>query len=149
MKYYNEEWLNDCIEFNRLSKDKEYLDYSHAHLPYWYNQFSFHDSRIISVEKSRELMTLNLEDDNKEHTRYQFHFYNPKFIEECHLDNAWWLADELYLVDDGCEFHFFVDCDGSANLLGFFTLRCSKIELIYNNKIYSVGKESTPEDFKK
>ena len=144
MKYYTEDWVYNCMEFNRLNKDKEYHDYSHKYLPDWYNKFSFHDSGIISVDENSDLMTLNMVFGDINETKYQLRFYNPIIIEECKLENTSWLADELYLTDDGgCEFHFMIDDFTSGEReLGFFTLRCSRMELIFRDKVYSVGKET-------
>ena len=141
MKYYNEEWVNNCMEFNKQGKGKEYFEYSKKYNPQWYHEFSFHDSRIISVDKEENYMKLNLEYDDYKHTKYQLVFYNPQVLEECNLENTWWLVDELYQTDNGCEFHFLVDDFNSGNrVLGFYTLNCSRIELLFENQKYFVGK---------
>lgn len=94
----------------QLSEEQyTYLDYGKNNLPQWYNDFSFHDSKIIKIKSFDNLMVLDLIADDYKETKYKIKFYNPKIIEECNLLNAWCISNELYLNDNSCEFHLLAD----------------------------------------
>lgn len=114
-----------------------------SHLPRWYNDFSFHDSKIINVEEFENSIVLNLEFDDFIHTKYQLKLFNPKIIEYCKLKNSWWLFDEMYINENCFEFHIMVSDFDDNSIISYFTVKCSDILLIFMGKTYST---KTPYD---
>lgn len=137
MKYYNREWyLFGCKE---TAETRKYIQYMQENLPRWYNDFSFHDSKILSVEKQKSLMILNMQFDDCKHTKYQLKLHSPNIIECCKLENTWWLCDEIYKTKNSYEFHIMVDwSDDNGEGWGYFTAECSDIELIFANRTYGI-----------
>ncbi len=129
----------------QLSEEQyTYLDYGKNNLPQWYNDFSFHDSKIIKIKSFDNLMVLDLIADDYKETKYKIKFYNPKIIEECNLLNAWCISNELYLNDNSCEFHLLADVWSDIDdrfLHEYFTVKCSNIELLYGNKAFKIFDE--------
>lgn len=141
MKYFTKEWYaNGCKD---SAKNQNYIDYMRSHLPRWYNDFSFHDSIVLDVKEIDNLMILNMEFDDFQHTKYQLKLYDPKIIEYCKLKNSWWLFDELYINENCFEFHIMVSDFDDNNKISYFTVKCSDILLIFMGKTYST---KTPDD---
>lgn len=121
-------------------KVQDYLNYEKKFLPKWYNEFSVHDNIIIQVIKTKDLLILDSVYDDSISTKYQLKFYNPTIIEDCEMENAWCLVDELYINENKCEYHLLVeDSNGNKN---YFTVKCSDIELCMNGRIYRVFGKS-------
>lgn len=137
MKYYGKEWYNN--ECRPIERNKEYIDYMNKCLPKWYNDISLHDSRIIRVKKNKDLVVLNLEHDDYEHTNYQFLLYNPIIIEDCRLNRCWCISNEIYINDNSCEFHLMVGSEDDEQRLDYFTVECAKIEMRMNGECYTIS----------
>ncbi|MDE6413355.1 MAG: hypothetical protein K2K42_05680 [Eubacterium sp.] len=121
-------------------KVQDYLNYEKKFLPKWYNEFSIHDNIIIQVIKTKDLLILDSVYDDSISTKYQLKFYNPTIIEDCEMENAWCLVDELYINENECEYHLLVeDSTGNKN---YFTVKCSDIELCINGRTYRVFGKS-------
>lgn len=60
---------------------------------------------------------------------YEFKFNNPQILESCNMLNSWCVSNEMYVSENGCE----------DEVLSYYAIRCSKIELKMKNKVYSVG----------
>lgn len=136
MKYFNKEWYNNGCR--TLEKHKEYTDYQHRCLPEWYNEFSIHDDQIKSAVQGENYLIMNLAADDYKHTLYQLKFHNPDIVEQCELINAWCLADELYISDNLCEYHLMVSNFEDNDIIEYFTVKCSNIELIINGRSFKV-----------
>lgn len=135
LKHFTKEWyVAGC---NDSEKNQNYIDYMRSHLPRWYNDFSFHDSKIIDVEDFENLIVLNLEFDDFIHTKYQLKLYNPKITEYCKLQNSWWLFDEMYINENSFEFHIMVSDFDDNSIISYFTVKCSDIQLIFMGKTYN------------
>ncbi len=142
MKYFTKEWYaNGCKD---SEGNQNYVQYVRKYLPRWYNDFSFHDSKILDVKESDNLMILNMEFDDFQHTKYQLKLYDPKIIEYCKLKNSWWLYDEIYRNNSGFEFHIMVNDFEDSSIYRYFTAECSDIKLIFMGKTYSI-KDSNNE----
>ena len=145
MKVFTKEW--DLFGKYSDEKVQDYLSYEKKFLPKWYNEFSIHDNRIIQVIKTKDLLILDSVYDDSLSTKYQLKFYNPTIIEDCEMENAWCLVDELYINENKCEYHLLVeDSNGNKN---YFTVKCSDIELDINGRTYRVfGKSDKNSIFK-
>ncbi len=145
MKYFTKDrYVLDFIGkgkawyFKSDDKDKEYLDYKEKNLPKWYNEFSIHDDQIKGTAKTDDKFIISIATDDYKHTRYQLVFYNPNIIESCDLTDAWCSYDELYINDNSCEYHLMVMDSQDNSILNYFTIECSNMELIINNKSFKV-----------
>lgn len=50
MKCFTKEWyINGCKE---TAENDKYVQYMQKYLPHWYSNFSFHDSKILTVKKT-------------------------------------------------------------------------------------------------
>ena len=142
LKYFTKEWYaNGCED---SEENQNYVQYVQKYLPRWYNDFSFHDSKILDVKEIDNLMILNMEFDDFQHTKYQLKLYDPKIIEYCKLKNSWWLFDELYINENCFEFHIMVNDFEDSSIYRCFTAECSDIKLIFMGKTYSI-KDSNNE----
>lgn len=140
MKYYNKDWYlyQYDILMNNKDYDKEYIDYMNKNLPEWYREFSIHDDQIKKVMQYDDCLIVDLAADDCKHTMYQLKFQNPKILEDCELNNAWCIADELYIIDDLCEYHLMVMNFDDNSIIEYFTVKCSNVELITDNKSFKV-----------
>ena len=141
MKYYGKEWYkNGCII--PKEKSQEYADYVNRYLPKWYNDISIHDSEVIGMIKDKNLITLILQYDDYKRTNYKILLYNPEIIENCRIVGCWCISDEIYINDDCCEFHLMVSCEETEQVLKYFTVKCSKIEMQMNGKFYNIESKN-------
>lgn len=136
MKHFNKDWYkNGCKATPEI---EQYIQYEKEYFPKWYNDFSFHDSQILSVENHENYILLNLKYDDCLHTEYQLKLHNPKIIEPCELENAWWLFNELYATEKGFEFHIMTNDYYDNDIYRYFTVECTDLELILLDKAYSI-----------
>lgn len=138
MKIFTKEWA--LFGSHHDKKVLDYLNYEKTILPKWYNEFSVHDNQIVEVIRKENVIIFNAEYDDDKHTKYQFILYDPTIIEDCEIDNAWCLYDELYIDNDKCEYHLSVE--DSNGVTSYFTVECSNIELYINGRNYRVFGES-------
>lgn len=142
MKYFNKEWYNNGCKSTETQK--EYINYMNEHLPKWYQEFSIHDNQIKNAIECNDCLITNMIYDDYNHTNYQIKFYSPKILENCDLKNDWCLYDELYINNNLCEYHLMVMDFNNNDIIKCFTVECSNIELIINNKTYRVfGNKET------
>ena len=138
MRYFGKEWyLNGCDNKNVDGVDK-FFEYEEKYLPKWYNdKFSIHDSKIVSVKRSQNLLEFTLLYDDYNHTEYKIKFFNPEILELCQLIDSFCISDEIYVENSQCEFHLM--CDIKINEiygnLHYFTVKCSKIEIAFDGNI--------------
>lgn len=135
MRYFGKEWyLNGCNSENVVGADK-FFEYEEKYLPKWYNdEFSIHDSKIINVKQSQDLLELTLLYDDNNCTEYKIKFFNFKILELCQLIDSFCISDEIYIENSKCEFHLMCDIKGCGNL-HYFTVKCSKIEIAFDGNI--------------
>ena len=134
MKVFTKEWYYYTSAYN--DKTKPYLDYEKENLPKWYNDFSIHDNQIKNVIRTDDLIILESVYDDCKSTKYQLKFYDPIVIEVCEMKNAWCLYDEVYLTENGCEYHLMVMDFNDNDIRNYFTVKCSDIELDMNGKTF-------------
>lgn len=145
MKYFGKEWYYNCCN---NEKGKEYLSYSEKCLPRWYNDFSIHDSKIEKICTDEKAIVLYLIDDDYLRTKYQIILHNPTVIESCNLIGSWCISDEVYIDNGLCEYHLMVDnCDSGKQVLDYFTVKCSEIEVVYNGKSHFIINNINDGDF--
>lgn len=149
-------WTNECYNmycnyrgdreyFLYKKQIDEYKNYEEKTLPEWYRGLSFHDNDIINAEYENGKLILTLNYDLPKSLPYKICFYDYEIIESCNLINAWIIADELYLEQGNNEFHLLVDSQIEDSSLehdfkrAYFTVRFSKMEMIFNDLICSLG----------
>ncbi|MCH5315084.1 MAG: DUF4085 family protein [Eubacterium sp.] len=140
MKVFTKEWYYYTSAYN--GKTMPYLSYVKENLPRWYSDFSIHDNQIKKVIRTDNLIILDSVYDDYKSTKYQLKFYNPIVIEDCKMENAWCLCDEVYLTEDGCEYHLLIQDFNDNNVLNYFTVKCSNIELDMNGKTFKIIGDS-------
>lgn len=145
MRYFGKEWyLNGCNSENVVGADK-FLEYEEKYLPKWYNdEFSIHDSKIINVKQSQDLLEFTLLYDDNNHTEYKIKFFNPEILELCQLKDSFCISDEIYVENFECEFHLMCDIKINERYgnLDYFTVKCSKIEIVFGSNICTINHDS-------
>lgn len=124
--------------FKADERDNEYLEYKKNKLPKWYNEFCIQDDQIKDYAIADNKLIISIASDDYKHTKYQLIFHNPNIIESCELTNAWCYYDELYINDNSCEYHLMVMDYQDNSILEYFTVKCSDMELVINNKSFKV-----------
>ena len=141
MKYFGKESYNGQCKSGK--EQYEYLDYEKSTLPKWYNDFSFHDCLILNMYATDDYIELELTFNNDD-IEFYLRFYSPNIVENCNLIGSWCISDELYLDKNSCEFHLMVHAWSKTNNrleLEYFTVNCSNIELLYDNKPYKIFED--------
>lgn len=147
-------WTNECYNmYCRFRDDEkyflfkkqldEYRDYEKNHLPQWYRDLSLHDNHIIAAEYSEDKLILIIEYASHMHPEYKICFYDFEVLENCDIVNSWIIANELYLEDNGNEFHLLVDTEADNKYTrAYYTVKFSKMEMIFNDLVCSLGDEA-------
>ena len=129
----------------RLNEEKHInLNYAKNNLPEWYNQFSFHDCLILNLYTTDDYIELEISFNDENDIEFYLRFYSPNIVENCNLIGSWCISDELYLDKNSCEFHLMVHAWSKTNNrleLEYFTVNCSNIELLYDNKPYKIFED--------
>lgn len=136
MKCFTKEWY--LFEDYSDKAVKKYFEYKKKYLPEWYDEFCIHDHQIQSVTKKDNFFVLTLFTDESVKREYKLIFYTPIILENCKLEKAWCLIDELYIADNTCEYHLMVMDYDDNDILNYFTVKCSNMELLFDGKTYKV-----------
>lgn len=148
MNYFGKEWyLNGCNSEDVVGA-KEFMAYEEKHLPKWYkDNFSIHDSKIINVKQSEDLLEFTMLYDDNNHTEYKIKFFNPEILELCQLIDSFCISDEIYVENSHCEFHLMCDIkiNETYGNLYYFTVKCSKMEIVFEGNVCII-KSKTKED---
>lgn len=136
MKCFTKKWY--LFEDYSDRAVKKYFDYKMKYLPKWYHEFSIHDDQIESITIFDNSIVLDIISDDSIRTEYQLIFYNPLILENCKIEKAWCIADELYTDKNICEYHLMVMDYNDNDILNYFTIKCDNIELLINNKSFKV-----------
>ncbi|MDE6659612.1 MAG: DUF4085 family protein [Eubacterium sp.] len=131
MKIFTKEWYRSgCINHQAI-KDKNYIDN---------DLIGLHDCQIVSEDfittKSPNEYAIQLDNSGSASRINKIIVENYTVIENCKINNAWCIAEELYKLSDGkYEFHLLIQTfpeeeDDESDELNYLTVNCEKIKFI-------------------
>jgi len=120
MKYYTKKWyLNGCVD-RPVIDDETYCEYDS----------DIHDTKIIRSEsRGKDSLALILDTKDIWSNYSEIVFCDCRILTDINLYGAVCLADEIYIKDDGIEYHLLLWSENipDSNNLGYFTILAKKI----------------------
>lgn len=97
----------------------------------WTGDHSLHDSQVRHLRQEGEDLVLEFDREDEDwHTVSQIRFRDAGILrQEASVENAWWLYDEIWRVDNGYEVHVLLYRDAPVELI----VSCSDVELQWIN----------------
>ena len=122
-KYCNE---NEKIANKTMKSYEKYFETIQDKLPQKIlEDYEFHDCEIISIDKVKDDIVFTLDNSGGFTDISKIIYRNGEILENNLEENSYWVYDEIYILDDGYEFHIGIS---SGEEYDYITLRCSDVD---------------------
>lgn len=93
--------------------------------------YEFHDCEILSIEKIGNDIIFNLDNSGGFADVNKIKYKNAKILENNLDENAYWIYDEIYVLDEGYEFHIGISANNEYDY-DYISITATDVDFEYN-----------------